>query len=231
MKSISRTTLAVALGAALGAQSVSAQVTEPFDPFDVSQGDPASPAVQVTTPGGTDSNTRNDAPSAGITRQLTVHLNSGLGVRAYVSGGFYHYSQDSGSTSANGTIDWTIPAASCLDWNDVTGLRLVIRNDHPVPISVSVNGASVTQNLAASFNFRDVDFAVGGNSCVTAVRLHIDGATTPDLDLDLDTIAILRTPIVPVPAVSTTGLGLAMLGIPLAAAGLARRRRNRVEKG
>ena len=229
MKILSRITLGLALGAATGLQSASAQVAEEFDNFDITQGNPAAPAVEVTTPGGTDTNTINDAPAPGITRELQVHLNGGLGVRAYVSGGFYHYSQDSGSTSASGTTTWTIPAASCLDWNDVTGLRLTIKNDHPVPVSVTVNGSTVTQNLAASFDFRDVDFAVGGNSCVTSVVLRIDGTGTPDLDLDLDSIGLVRTPIVPVPAVSAVGVGLAVLGIPLAAAGLARRRRKQAQ--
>ncbi len=232
MKVFSRTTFGVALGAAMATQSASAQVPEDFDAFDIPQAEVADTVVG----GGGAQNSINDAPSAGITRTISVNLTAGTGARADVSTGQYHFSLDAGVPQSRGTsaVRWTIPGASCLDWGDVTGIRLAIQTDHPVPATLQVNGASYPTSIPDT-NSQPIthDIAISGDGCVTSVALTFDatGDNSVALDMDLDTVALLRTPIVPVPAVSAVGLGLAVLGIPLAAAGLARRRRSKLEKG
>lgn len=218
--------LGVALAAGTALQPAFAD-TAVFTEFDVPDGSAATPAVSVNGAPGTDTGSPQPAPRPGDTRILSVTLNSGDQVGAYVSGGEYHYFQSSNQSFGSGKIVWNL--SPCMDWTNVKSVVVTSKQDHPAGMKVTVDGQSQSRALPADLAFKDYSFAITGSSCVSSVTLEIDGSSSASeaLDLDMDRISIVSEEPPPpvVPAISMLGLGASLIGLPLVAAGLARRRK------
>ncbi len=225
----------VALGVTLAVsgawQAALAATTTVFTEFDVQDGSAASPAVSVNGAPGTSTGSARPAPRATDTRTLSVTLISGDQVGAYVSGGEYHYFQSSNQSFGKGKIVWNL--SPCMDWTNAKELVVRSKQDHPAGMKVTVGGQSQSKALPANLSFADYSFTISGNSCVSSVELEIDGSSSQSeaLDLDMDRISVVLEepppppPPPPVPAISFLGLGASLIGLPLLAVGLARRRK------
>lgn len=218
--------LGMAIAAAMVAPSAMAD-TILFTDFDVSQGTSGAPAAAVAAPG-TATSTPAAAPQPGDVRTMSVTMNSGENMGVYVDNGAYHYFQSSNQTFGSGKIVWNL-GANCRDWTDAVSMIVRSGQDHPLSMTVTVDGQSTTRGLPDNNNvMQDFSFSINGDSCVEEVTLTVDGtaAQSVALDLDIDRISVVtEAPPPPViPAITAVGLGASLIGLPLFAFGLARRR-------